>query len=117
MKKHVVNTLAALAVASTIAQPALAEVSLPGAAARTVVDTPADGDLLASAFEGAAFVDAHTLDEAAMRDTRGELWPFIVSVVGVDLALSSYFWGVYVPTVGGGSGCVTCSYSVVAAQK
>ena len=32
-----------------------------------------------------------------MADTRGELWPMIFTVAAVDIALSSYFWGVYVP--------------------
>jgi hypothetical protein len=32
-------------------------------------------------------------------------------VVGADLALASFFWGVYIPTVygGGGVACHTCS--------
>lgn len=28
---------------------------------------------------------------------RGQLWPFILGVVPVDLALQTYFYGVYIP--------------------
>ena len=30
-------------------------------------------------------------------EVRGEVWPFILGVVAVDLALQAYFYGVYVP--------------------
>ena len=29
---------------------------------------------------------------------RGEVWPFIFGVVAVDLALQTYYYGVYVPS-------------------
>ena len=31
-------------------------------------------------------------------DIRGEVWPVILGVVAVDLALQAYFYGVYVPS-------------------
>lgn len=31
-------------------------------------------------------------------DIRGEVWPVILGVVAVDLALQTYFYGVYVPS-------------------
>ena len=50
------------------------------------------------------------LTDAQMDATEGQLWPIIGAVVTLDLALSSYFWGVYVPTMYGSSSgfCVTC---------
>lgn len=40
------------------------------------------------------------VDEDVTQDifeVRGQLWPFILGVVAVDLALQTYFYGVYVP--------------------
>ena len=31
-------------------------------------------------------------------EIRGEVWPVILAVVAVDLALQAYFYGVYVPS-------------------
>ena len=31
-------------------------------------------------------------------EVRGEVWPVILGVVAVDLALQAYFYGVYVPS-------------------
>ena len=31
-------------------------------------------------------------------EIRGEVWPVILGVVAVDLALKAYFYGVYVPS-------------------
>lgn len=31
-------------------------------------------------------------------EIRGEVWPVILGVVAVDLALQAYFYGVYVPS-------------------
>ena len=44
------------------------------------------------------------LDEDVTQDIaqlRGQLWPFILGVVAVDLALQTYFFGVYVPKTRG----------------
>jgi hypothetical protein len=32
---------------------------------------------------------------------RGQLWPFILGVVAVDLALQTYYYGVYIPQTRG----------------
>ena len=32
---------------------------------------------------------------------RGKLWPFILGVVAVDLAVQTYFYGVYIPQTRG----------------
>ncbi|MEM1403099.1 MAG: hypothetical protein AAGG55_07205 [Pseudomonadota bacterium] len=66
---------------------------------------------LSAAFEGGLPADASLLDNRAMEQTHGQLWPLvggIAAIVGVDLALAGYFWGVYVPSMGGGS-CATCT--------
>ena len=38
-----------------------------------------------------------TLD-TDISEIRGEVWPVILGVVAVDLALQAYFYGVYVPS-------------------
>ena len=65
---------------------------------------------LATAFGPAADADLVPLTDEQMGATEGQLWPIIGAVVTLDLALSSYFWGVYVPTMYGSSSgfCVTC---------
>ena len=32
-------------------------------------------------------------------ELRGQIWPIIVGITTIDIALQSYFWGIYVPTV------------------
>ena len=47
---------------------------------------------------------AMIVDEDVTQDIaqlRGQLWPFILGVVAVDLALQTYFYGVYVPKTWG----------------
>ena len=47
---------------------------------------------------------AMIVDEDVTQDfaeLRGQLWPFILGVVAVDLALQTYFYGVYVPQTRG----------------
>ena len=34
-------------------------------------------------------------------EIRGQLWPFILGVVAVDLALQTYYYGVYIPQTRG----------------
>ena len=34
-------------------------------------------------------------------EIRGQLWPFIFGVVAVDLALQTYYYGVYIPQTRG----------------
>ena len=84
------------------------------------VETPlvpiAERDLLANAFDGIGPPTTVLLDDQTMRDTRGELWPFVFGVVGLDLALAGYFWGVYVPAVGGSGNCTTCNTPALTAH-
>ena len=82
-----------------------------GASAENFAPTDTEYVALASAFDGGLPVEASLLDNQAMEQTHGQLWPLvggIAAIVGVDLALASYFWGVYVPSTGGGS-CTTCT--------
>ncbi len=37
--------------------------------------------------------------ETPIAEVRGEVWPFILGVAALDLALQTYFYGVYVPSV------------------
>lgn len=66
---------------------------------------------LAEAFAGSADASVATLSAADMAQTQGRfaLIPFIGLVVGTDIALASFYWGVYVPTVGGSSCGTLCS--------
>lgn len=77
-----------------------------------------EGDLALSAFESAPSSSVEVLSEGMMENTRGELWPFIFTVVGFDLAISTYFWGTYVPMMNyaspGGGGCSTCGVLTIA---
>jgi hypothetical protein len=44
------------------------------------------------------------VDEDVTQDItelRGQLWPFILGVVAVDLAVQTYFYGVYIPQTRG----------------
>ncbi len=82
----------------------------------TVAAAPAGGEpaWLSEAFaEGAALDQAHALDETAMTDSRGQLAPLIgvvAGIAGLDLALMSFYWGYYIPTVSSGGGaCTGCN--------
>ena len=35
--------------------------------------------------------------EQSIHDLRGQMWPIIVGITTIDIALQSYFWGVYIP--------------------
>ena len=37
-----------------------------------------------------------------LEEVRGQVWPLILGVVAVDLALQAYFYGVYLPNTRGG---------------
>jgi hypothetical protein len=85
--KHFINSCRALALATLVAQPALAG------------DRPAPADTLAAAFGDTAGMAVARLDAATMDSTRGRLAPLLLplSIAGLDLALIGAFWGVYLP--------------------
>ncbi|WOJ94466.1 hypothetical protein R0135_04715 [Congregibacter variabilis] len=65
--------------------------------------------LISDAFDSPPSSGVEMLDERAMSRTQGELWPWIIGVVTLDLSLASFFWGDYVPTVASSGGlCVNC---------
>lgn len=102
MKKVKGSYAMALLTGLLLAQGALAD---PGALGVSSIE-----DSLAAAFEVQPVATPQPLSASQMQATEGQLWPLIGAIVSVDLALSGYFWGVYVPTVYGSSSgfCVTC---------
>lgn len=68
-------------------------------------------DPLQASFEGAPPGTVERLTAAELEATKGEWLPaFVFGVVGVDLALSAYFWGVYVQDYASTSGgCLSCT--------
>jgi hypothetical protein len=93
---------AALLTGLLLTQGTLAD---PGAVGMSAIEDP-----LAAAFAAPPEAAPQPLSASQMQATEGQLWPLIGAIVSVDLALSGYFWGVYVPTVYGSSSgfCVTC---------
>lgn len=72
-------------------------------------DAKAREALFSSAFHSPPIADIKPLDQQAMSDTQGELWPWILGVAAFDLSLASFYWGTYVPvTSAAGGSCVTC---------
>ena len=51
----------------------------------------AQSGLLADAFGSPPSPGIQVLDEPVMRDTQGELWPWIIGVATLDLSLASFF--------------------------
>ena len=101
--RRAMRVTAGIALASLL----VAQGSLAGA----VPERGSDGsEPFALAFAEAPREGLRILDEEALRDTEGALWPLIGAVVTIDLALATFFWGAYVPTVTGSGGglCTTC---------
>ena len=69
-------------------------------AAATPTDALINNTLsLPAELKKAMIVDEDVTQDIA--ELRGQLWPFILGVVAVDLALQTYFYGVYVPQTRG----------------
>lgn len=58
----------------------------------------------ASAFSGLESSSLRPMTRDTMEETKGEVWPLIAAIVATDIALASYFWGVYVPSVSNSGG-------------
>ena len=72
--------------------------ALPAAATHT--DALINNTLsLPAELKKAMIVDEDVTQDIA--ELGGQLWPFILGVVAVDLALQTYFYGVYVPKTRG----------------
>jgi len=72
--------------------------ALPAAA------TPPDALINCTLSLPAELNKAMIVDEDVTQDItelRGQLWPFILGVVAVDLAVQTYFYGVYIPQTRG----------------
>ena len=80
------------------------------AAASAAAARPAAVDPLQASFAGLPAGAAEQLTAAELEGTKGRWLPaFVFGVVGADLALSAYFWGVYVPNyAAAGGGCLSC---------
>jgi hypothetical protein len=69
-------------------------------AAATPTDALINNTLsLPAELNKAMIVDNDVTQDIA--EIRGQLWPFILGVVAVDLALQTYFYGIYVPQTRG----------------
>lgn len=96
---------AVVALGLIVSQSSWAEVDSPQ---QTVVNE-SQSSLLFEAFDSSPSSDVRVLDESAMSETQGELWPWIIGVAALDVSLASFFWGEYVPIMAAASGsCVTC---------
>ena len=80
----------AIILASFTAFPAAA--TPPDALINNTLSLPAE-------LNKAMIVDKDVTEDIA--ELRGQLWPFILGVVAVDLALQTYFCGVYIPPTRG----------------
>tara|TARA_R110000772_G_scaffold268721_1_gene398013 strand:+ start:2569 stop:2898 length:330 start_codon:yes stop_codon:yes gene_type:complete len=99
------------AMSSSLALAALIFNPLAASAAPTQ-----DPPWVASAFGSAGTVpDGATLLSAPeLASSTGRLAPLAIAlgIAGVDIALMSFYWGIYVPQYGGGGGsCAVCNNS------
>ena len=88
MKNTLCRALSALVLSTSLIQ---------GAAA---ADQTPSMDLVSDAFQGASAASIEVLDATAMETTDGKVLPligYVATVAAVDLALTSVFWGIYVP--------------------
>ncbi|MBM70688.1 MAG: hypothetical protein CME43_14565 [Haliea sp.] len=91
-----------LALAAVILNPAVAS-------AGPASDTP----WMASAFGSAeaTLEGATALSTQELEASTGRWAPLALAlgIAGVDLALISVYWGIYLPTYGGGGSCAVCN--------
>ena len=107
--KKLSGIAAGVALTALISQPLVASASSPVAE---------DTAWANSAFGGVSSMPsgAEMLSGAELEDATGRLAPLALTfaIAGFDVALMSFYWGVYVPYYSGGGGCVGgCSYSVI----
>jgi hypothetical protein len=90
---------------------ALAAVILNPAAASA--GTTGDAPWMASAFgsSDSALEGATALSAQDLEASTGRWAPLALAlgIAGVDLALISVYWGIYLPTYGGGGSCAVCN--------
>jgi hypothetical protein len=106
MMNQLKKSLAILAVGLLVSQGSSAqEPALPGSGGFS----KAERQLLANAFTYGPEEAVVNLDAAAMDETRGELWPWIIGVAALDVSIASFFWGTYVPTISAAGSCPNCT--------
>ena len=61
--------------------------------------TPMATEVLALQVGQAPFQDEHSRAVTAMEaaQVRGKVLPYVLGMAAVDIALASFFWGIYVP--------------------
>ena len=87
--RHFSQSLAVI-LASLTAFPAAA--APPDALINNTLSLPAE-------LNKAMIVDKDVTE--GISEVRGQLWPFILGVVAIDLALQTYVYGVYIPKTRG----------------
>ena len=78
-----IKTIAVLAISITMSLSAVAEP--PDALVNNNLSLPGE-------------ITKSIMLDTDVSEIRGEVWPVILGVVAVDLALQAYFYGVYVPS-------------------
>ena len=78
-----IKTIAVLAISMTMSLSAVA--APPDALVNNNLSLPGE-------------ITKSILLDTDVSEIRGEVWPVILGVVAVDLALQAYFYGVYVPS-------------------
>ena len=78
-----IKTLAVLAISMTMSLSAVA--APPDALVNNNLSLPGE-------------ITKSIILDTDVSEIRGEVWPVILGVVAVDLALQAYFYGVYVPS-------------------
>lgn len=90
-----------------------------GVMASTAAAAPAQApDPLQASFAGLAPGAVEQLTAAELDATKGRWLPaFVFGVAGIDLALSAFYWGVYVPNYAAPSGgCLSCTAGTTNSQ-
>jgi hypothetical protein len=106
MKRQTIRTVAILSIGLLVSQSGFSQGTVSSEERTFTEDERA---LLAGAFHSAPQTAVEALDDSAMNNTRGELWPWIIGVAALDISLASFFWGTYVPTVTGSGTCPNCN--------
>ena len=78
-----IQTIAVLAISMTMSLSAVA--APPDALVNNNLSLPGE-------------ITKSIMSDTDISEIRGEVWPVILGVVAVDLALQAYFYGVYVPS-------------------
>lgn len=97
----------------TIVRAAAALLLSTSLTATAAAPLPSARDVAGDYLGGVAAAEFALLDETALEASHGKMLPLlptVAAITGVDLALSAFFWGVYVPyiTAGNSHQCSAC---------